>query len=144
MPRLIPLRGEDRRGVTSDTCLYKTKPPPPTHTHSKHNTHTPVAMADFLKNTLGNEGIAKIAGEKVGGLVEDAVGKALGGGKKEVEEKKGGGGGGFGVDDALSLVAGKKDDKGGFEVGDALSLVGGNKEGGDGGGVGKALGGLFG
>ncbi|XP_061601468.1 uncharacterized protein LOC133463771 [Cololabis saira] len=111
---------------------------------------------NFLSGALGNDGndgIAKIAGAKVGEMVEDTLKKALGGDdKKEAEKEKGGaegsGEGGFGIGDALSLVGGKKEeDKGGFGVGDALSLVGGKSEGSGGGGgvdVKNALGGLFG
>ncbi|XP_028278666.1 heavy metal-associated isoprenylated plant protein 6-like [Parambassis ranga] len=77
-------------------------------------------MANFLSGALGKDGMAKIAGEKVGGLVETTVKKALGGGedKKKQEAQGGGGGAGGGA--------------GGFDVGDALSFVSGSegKEGG--------------
>ncbi|XP_061601467.1 uncharacterized protein LOC133463770 [Cololabis saira] len=99
---------------------------------------------NFLSDALGNDGIAKIAGAKVGEMVEDTLKKALGGDDKKEAEKggaEGSGEGGFGLGDALSLVGGKKEeDKGGFGIGDALSLVGGKKEEDKGGfGIGDAL-----
>ncbi|XP_070697592.1 protein qua-1-like [Pempheris klunzingeri] len=93
-------------------------------------------MANFFSNMMGNDSIAKIAGEKAGDIVETAVNKVMGGGEGK-EEK----GGGFGVSDALKLVGeGKDEDKGGFGVSDALKLVGEGKDEDKGGfGVGDAL-----
>ncbi|CAK6979802.1 uncharacterized protein LOC111224206 isoform X2 [Scomber scombrus] len=88
-------------------------------------------MANFLSNALGNDGIAKMAGEKVGDLVEDTIKNVMGGKEKQEGEKEG---------------EKKEENKGGFDVGDALSLVGGNKKEEEGGGgldVKNVIGGLF-
>ncbi|XP_015233005.1 PREDICTED: uncharacterized protein LOC107086526 isoform X3 [Cyprinodon variegatus] len=108
----------------------------------------------FLSNIPGGDGIAKVAGEKAGEIVEQGVNKIMGGGadkggqqqQQQEGEKKEGGGGGFGLDDALSMVSGKKEEKeGGFGLDDALSMVSGKKEEkeGGGGGIGNFVGGLF-
>ncbi|KAK2921486.1 hypothetical protein Q8A73_000971 [Channa argus] len=87
-------------------------------------------MNKFLGDAVGADGVAKMAGKKAATLVEDTVKTAMGGKKKDDKKQEGGGGeagagggggGGFGVDDALSLVTGKKEGgKGGFNIGDVL------------------------
>ncbi|XP_039889864.1 glycine-rich RNA-binding protein blt801-like isoform X2 [Simochromis diagramma] len=128
--------------------MYKTEASASTDT-----LQTAAVMADFLGKALGNDGIARTAGQQAGKVVEGVVKKALGGNKQQEGEQKkeGGGGGGFGVGDVLKLAGGNKNEAqggggGGFGVGDVLKLAGGNKnedQGGAGGGMGNALGGLF-
>ncbi|KAJ0005312.1 hypothetical protein NQD34_011526 [Periophthalmus magnuspinnatus] len=99
-------------------------------------------MANFLSGVLGNKGIAKLAGEKAGDVVEDTVNKVLGG--KEKEGKGAGGSNkGFDVSDVLDF-GGKKEDEGGLDVGDALSFIGDSKDKGDGGNKGFDLSGAIG
>ncbi|KAK2824714.1 hypothetical protein Q5P01_021889 [Channa striata] len=56
-------------------------------------------MNKFLGDAMGADGVAKMAGKKVGTLVEDTVKNAMGGAKKEEKKQEGGGGGGGGFGD---------------------------------------------
>ncbi|MEQ2245758.1 hypothetical protein ILYODFUR_031327 [Ilyodon furcidens] len=87
-------------------------------------------MSNFLSNALGNDGVAKMAGQKAGQFVEQTVKNAMGGGAgkggQQQENKKEGGGGGFDVEDVLSLAGGKKKEgEGGGGGLDVSSFTGG-------------------
>ncbi|MED6243538.1 hypothetical protein ATANTOWER_022048 [Ataeniobius toweri] len=114
---LMPLQGV--------ACRYKTRTCPCPNTLWSDFA---ADMSNFLSNALGNDGVAKMAGQKAGQFVEQTVKNAMGGGAgkggQQQENKKEGGEGGFDVEDVLSLAGGKKNEGGGGGL-DVSNFTGG-------------------